>query len=378
MPRTFDADRIDSSLFPAAVWSRLEGKRVRAHGARPLQCTALQGLAALRGLIAQHLLLTRGLACDLEQIVIVQAAHQAIDLLARLLLNPNEEVWIEDPGSTSLKSLLASTGARVVPVPVDEDGLRVDEGVLAAPRARMACTTTGVQMPLGLPLSAARRESLLSWARAAGAYVLDEDREGDVFLDGHPPACLKAIDTHDRVIHVGHLDASMGHGVRLGYLVLPRNLVDPVCAAMAITQTRPSLMDQAVLHDFMADGHWSRHLHELRAVYRGRADALRHNLDKHFGRWLRIAPAQRGLNVTAWLPTATRDADIARRAADAGVSVTPLSAYRMHHPVKGGLRLGFAAFSEPNIHAGVLQLARALDGRATPQVARRSKQRPTE
>ena len=361
LPRTFEPDRVDTGLFPAGTWAKLATKRARWHETRLLQGPEWQGLAPLRELLANQLALTRGIRCDADQIVIVPAARQALDLLARLLLNPGEEAWLEDPGSPAAQALLIAAGARVVAVPVDDEGLQVDAGIRAAPRARLACTTSAAQMPLGHAMSAARRKALLAWARSACAYVIDEDRDGDFIFDGSAPDALKATDDGDCVIHLGNLAFSMAPCLRLAYLVLPRRLVEPVCAALALTQAQPSLLDQAVLHDFIADGHWARHLREVRFVYGARADALRHGLDRHFGRWLRLAPTQRGLNLTAWLPTSTRDTDIAARAAAAGVTVAPLAAYRLQHPAQAGLRLGFAAFSEASIRGGVQKLAAALE-----------------
>ena len=361
--RTFEADRVDPGLFPAAAWARLAAKRARWHEAHLSDGPAgpeWQGLAPLRQLLAQQLLLTRGIRCEADQIVIVPGARQAVDLLARLLLNPGEEAWLEDPGSPAVQALLTAAGARVVPVPVDDDGLQVDTAKRIAPRARLACVTTAAQMPLGRPMAAARRRALIDWARMSCAYVIDEDRDSDFVFDGGSADALKSMDDGDCVIHLASLAFSMAPCLRLAYLVLPRRLVDPVCAAMALTQAKPSLLDQAVLHDFIADGHWARHLRQARAVYGERAEALRHGLDKHFGNWLQLAPTQRGLNLTARLPAALRDADVAARAAAAGVTVAPLSAYRLQHPVPAGLRLGFAAFSEAGIRGGVQKLAAAL------------------
>jgi len=360
LPRTFEADRVDAALFPAAVWAKLAAKRVRWYESRIVQGVEWQGLAPLRELLAQQLALTRGIRCDADQIVIVPGTRQALDLLARLLLNPGEEAWVEDPGSPAVQALLTAAGARVVPVPVDEEGLDVNAALRMAPRARLACTTAAAQMPLGQAMSTARRQALLTWARTTGAYVIDEDRDGDFVFDGGGVHALKANDDGDCVIHLGSLAFSLAPCLRLAYLVLPRRLVEPVCATLALTQSQPALLDQAVLHDFIADGHWARHLRELRMVYGARAEALRHGLDKHFGRWLQLTPARRGLNLTARLPGSVRDADMAGRAAAAGVTVTPLAAYRLQHPAPAGLRFGFAAFSESSIRSGVQKLAQAL------------------
>lgn len=360
LPRTFEADRVDAALFPAAVWAKLAAKRVRWYEGRIVQGVEWQGLAPLREQLTQQLLLSRGIRCDADQIVIVPGTRQALDLLARLLLNPGEEAWVEDPGSPAVQALLTAAGARVIPVPVDEEGLDVDAALRTAPRARLAYTSSTTQMPLGHTLSASRRQALLAWARAACAYVIDEDRDGDFVFDGSGVNALKAADDSDCVIHLGSLAFSLAPCLRLAYLVLPRRLVEPVCTTLALTQSQPALLDQAVLHDFIADGHWARHLRELRSVYGARAEALRHGLDKHFGRWLQFTPSRRGLNLTAWLPDSTRDADLAGRAAAAGVVVTPLTAYRLQHPTPAGLRFGFAAFSEASIRSGVHKLAQAL------------------
>ncbi|MDR7271543.1 GntR family transcriptional regulator/MocR family aminotransferase [Pelomonas saccharophila] len=360
LPRTFEADRVDTGLFPSALWTRLAAKRLRWSEGRIAQGVEWQGLAPLRELLAQQLALSRGIRCEADQVVIVPGTRQALDLLARLLLNPGEDAWVEDPGSPAVQALLTAAGARVVPVPVDDQGLDVDAALGAAPRARLAYTTCAAQMPLGHAMSASRRAALLAWARTACAYVIDEDRDADFVFDGSGASALKAEDDGDCVIHLGSLAFSMAPCLRLAYLVLPRRLVEPVCRTLALTQSQPSLLDQAVLHDFIADGHWARHLRELRLVYGARADALRHGLDKHFGRWLQFTPSRRGLNLTAWLPASARDAELARRAAAAGVVVTPLTAYRLQHPAPAGLRLGFAAFTEASIRSGVHKLAQAL------------------
>lgn len=360
LPRTFDADRIDPSLFPSSIWARLAARRARCYEGRITERPHGQGLASLRQALADQLALTRGLRVDAGQIAIVSSTREAADLLVRLLVNPGEPVWLEDPGSHALATLLATAGAKVVPVPVDDEGLRVDAGVQAAPRARLACVTAAAQMPLGPPLSPGRRIALLGWAQSTGAYILDKDLDGDFHFAGPPPEALKATDAADCVIHLGSLAYSIAPSKRLAYVVLPSRLVDPFCQAMALTHGQPSLLEQAVLSDFIAEGHWARHIRHLRSVYGLRADALRHHLDRHFGHWLQLPSIQRGLSVTARLPDGIRDAEVAAQADAAGVSVTPLSAYRLAHATPAGLRLGFAAFSEVSIRSGVQLLARAI------------------
>lgn len=361
LPRTFDVDRIDPSLFPSHVWARLAARRARWYEGRVTERPQWQGLLSLREALADQLALTRGLRCDAAQIAIVSSTREATDLLVRLLVNPGECVWVEDPGSPAISTVLSTAGAQVVPVPVDEEGLCVDTGLASAPRARLACVTAGAQMPLGHPLSPARRAALSTWAQQAGAYILDKDLDGDFHFDAQPYEALKARDVVDRVIHLGSLSFSLAPSKRLAYVVLPSRLVDVFCQSLALTQGQPSLLEQAVLSDFIVQGHWARHIRHLRAVYGFRADVLSHHVERHFRRWLQRSPVQRGLNMTARLPSGVSDVDVATAASAAGVTVVPLSAYRLHHASPAGLRLGFAAFSEVSIRSGVQFLARALE-----------------
>lgn len=360
LPRTFDADLGDASLFPAGTWMRLSARRSRWYEGRLAQLPEWQGMLELRATLAEYLALSRGIRCSAEQIAIVSGPRQVADILLRLLVNAGEPVWAEDPGPSWLRAMLAGADAAVACIPVDREGLCVAAGLERAPAARLAFVASASQVPLGSAMSSRRRSDLLNWCQAEGSYVLDFDLDGDIQFDRSAAPTLKAGDKDDRVIHVGSFASSISPCKRLAYAVLPEELVEPFCRALALCQGQPSLLEQAVLNDFIVDGHWSRHVRNLRSVYGERADALRHQLGVHFGSWLKLADVQRGLSLTALLPDNVTDADVAARALSAGVSVTPLSDFSVRNAAPTGLRLGFAAFSEIGIREGARRLANAL------------------
>ncbi|WP_077038247.1 PLP-dependent aminotransferase family protein [Pelomonas sp. KK5] len=362
---TFEPDQIDLALLPSNIWHTLAGRRTQPHEARLLQeGMPLQGYAPLRDALAEVLATTRGLrSCEPERLVIVPGVAPAIDLLARLLLDPGDRAWVEDPGPPNVQALLTAAGAEVVPLPVDEQGMRVDEGLRLAPRARLAHVTAGVQMPLGHGLSADRRWALQRWAEQAQAHVIVEQRDVDFVFGGAPEP---ELEDDERTIHLGHVTFNASPALRLAWLLLPQHLVDPVCAALALTGALPSVLDQAVLHDFIAQGHWARHLRLAREVYATRSALLREQLDKHFGRWIEVPAQQRGLTLALRLRSGeVSDVEIAARAAAAGIVVQPLSPFSRRQPPVNGLRLGFAAFPEAGIRGGVEKLVAALERRRT-------------
>ncbi len=365
--RTFQPDCGDPGLFPMETWARLAGRRQHWQGPHWLYRQHAQGLRPLREALAEHLGVTRGLRCTADQLLIVPSVRQGLDLLARLLLDPGDAVWVEDPSPAEHHGLFEAASARLIPVPVDHDGLDVAAGARLAPYARLAQLSGAVQRPLGVTLTPARRRALLDWAAAAQAYVIEEEHEADFVLTGAPVPSLRQSEGGEaRVIQVGCLTHSLFQGLGLAYVLLPDALVEPACAALAMTGQQPSALEQRLLLDFMDQGELARHLRSLRERYAARAAALQSALDRHFGRWLHFAPVRQGLSLTVRLPDEVDAERIARRAAAVGVTLAPLSAYRLRHPVPQGLRLGFAAFPENSLKAGVEKLAGVLLGARGP------------
>lgn len=360
-PQTFLPDCGDTSLFPVETWTRLAMQRERWRNPHWLLPGDVQGLRPLREALARHLSVARGLPCSADRLVIVGSAGQGLDLLARLLLDPGDAVWIEDPGLCHRHVLFEAASAQLVAVPVDHDGLDVAAGAQLAPYARLVHLSGAVLRPLGVPLAPARRRALLDWAEACQAYVIEEEHEADFVLGNLAVPSLRAVAGADtRVIQVGGLAHSLFPGLQLAYLLLPDALLEPVCAALAATGQQPSAQEQQLLLDFIEQGGLARHLRELRERYASRAATLQSSLDRHFGEWLRFAPVRQGLSLTAFLPDPVDAVRISSRAAGMGITVTPLSAYRVRHPVPQGVRLGFAAFAEASIRAGIEKLAATL------------------
>ena len=357
----FRPNQPDLSAFPFALWNRIAARRSRLSQRGMLADGDARGYQPLRRAIAEHLRYAMRIDCDDGQVMIVGSVQQALDLCARLLLDPQDEVWMEDPGYPGAQRLLRAAGARVVGVPVDRKGLDVEAGVRRAPRARLAYVTAGRQAPLGVPLALDRRMALLRWAERAGACVIEDDYDSEYRYTGSPLAPLKSLDTGGRVIYAGSFSKLLFPSLRLAYAVVPDWLSEPFAAALSLTTRHLSLLPQAVLHEFMAEGHYGRHIRRMRLAYGERAAALEAIVARRLDGLLSVPPITNGLDTPAFLPAAWDDTRIARRAVAAGIETRPLSAYAVEARPPSGLVLGFAAFDLPRIAAGVDGLAHMLE-----------------
>lgn len=358
--RPFRPNQPDLTAFPFAVWNRIAARRSRLSQLSVLADGAARGYEPLRRAIAEHLRCSMRIDCSEENIVIVGSVQQALDLTARLLLEARDEVWMEDPGYAGAAQVFRAAGARIVGVPVDRNGLDVQAGVRSAPRARLAYVTAGRQSPLGVPLALERRLALLRWAAKADAVVIEDDYDSEYRYAGSPLAALKSLDTEDRVIHVGSFSKRLFPSLRLAYVAVPRWLVEPFAAALSLTVRHVSLLPQAVLHEFIAEGHHGRHLRRMRLAYGERAAALQASIERHLQGLLSVLPIVAGLDAATFLPQGWDDALAARVANGAGMETRPLSAYRIEAPAPSGLLLGFAAFDPGQIERGVRALASVL------------------
>lgn len=360
-PRPFRPNQPDLSAFPFALWNRIAARRSRLSQRAVLADGDARGYRPLRRAIAEHLRYAMRIDCSDEQVMIVGSVQQALDLCARLLLDPRDEAWMEDPGYPGALRVFQAAGANVVAVPVDRKGLDVDAGMRRAPRARLAYVTAGRQSPLGVPLALDRRMALLRWAEQAGACVIEDDYDSEYRYSGSPLAALKSLDTAGRVIYAGSFSKLLFPSLRLAYAVVPDWLGDPFVAALSLTARYPSLLPQAVLHEFMAEGHYGRHIRRMRLAYGERAAALEQAVARRLDGLLSVPPITTGLDTAAFLPAASDDAWIARQAIAAGLETRPLSACAIEAPAPSGLVLGFAAFDRPQIETGVEALARVLE-----------------
>ncbi len=318
------------------------------------------GYRPLREEIAAYLGAARAVRCVWEQVIVVSGSQQALDLAARVLLDPGDAAWVEDPGYAGARGALTGAGARLVPVPVDEEGLRVSAGMARCADARLAHVSPSHQYPLGATMSLPRRLELLAWASRAGSWVIEDDYDSEFRYTGRPVEALQGLDAEGRVIYVGTFSKVLSPALRLGYLVVPPDLVDPFTAARELADRHAPTVEQATLARFIAEGHFARHVRRMRALYAERQVALVSAAARDLPGLVDVGPAEAGMHLVGWLPADADDREASRRAEAGGVEANALSLYGIEPLRRGGLLLGYAAVDEAGIRDGVRRLAAAL------------------
>lgn len=356
--RAFRTDLPALELFPATLWAQVTGRVLRRASTRLLLGSEPLGHRPLRDAVAAHLRSARGARCDADQVAIVSGVQEALDLAARLLVDPGDRVCLEDPGYGGAARAFSAVGARLVPVPVDAEGLVLDGRRLAG--ARLVYTTPAHQYPLGVTMSVARRLAVLRWARAHGAVLFEDDYDGEYRFQGRPIPALQGLEPDAPVLLAGSFGKVLFPGLRLGYLVLPGPLVERVAALRSATVRHPPVVDQAVLTDFIVEGHLGRHVRRMREVYAERRAALVHAADHELGPLLTLSSVEAGLQTSGFLAPGLRAEAVVRAAATEGVEVTALGREWRGRFRREGLQLGFAAVSPEEIRRGVQVLARVL------------------
>lgn len=344
--------------FPYELWAKLLSRH--ANGLHPNRLLYQDGAGyrPLREAIADHVVLARQVRCTADQVIIVTGSQGGLYLAASVLLNPGDDVWMEDPGYLGARRALLAAGAHLVPVPVDGDGLNVDAGITRSPQARMAYLTPSHQFPMGVTLSLRRRLDLLAWAKNNNAYVLEDDYDSEYRFAGRPLASLQGLDDSESVIYVGTFSKVLFPSLRLGYLIVPPGLIDTFLAFRASTDYHVPILEQATVTDFIAEGHFTRHIRRMRTLYATRRDMLLAALSDLP---LEIDASETGMHLVGWLPAHISDQMAAQRTLDEQVRVLPVSAFTMENQKRGGLVLGYSAVDEAEIRRGAAGLARVLD-----------------
>ena len=358
-PRPFQAGVPDLAGLPLGTWAQLAARRLAAPPPELLSYGDPAGYLPLREAIAGYLAAARGVRCTAAQVIVVAGSQQGLDLAARLLLDPGERAWVEDPGYIGARGALQAAGAELAPVPVDAEGLDVAAGARLAPDARLVYVTPSHQFPTGATLSLQRRLALLAWARSAGAWVLEDDYDSEYRYAGRPLAALQGLDADERVIYLGTFSKVLFPALRLGYLVAPAERAPAFAAARALTDRHPPGLEQAILADFIAEGHFARHIRRMRARYAERQQALIAAAQPLAG-LIELTPAGAGMHTVGMLPPGVDDRLVARRAAAHGVETVPISAYTSRALPRGGLVLGYSAFTPAEIEQAMGRLGRAL------------------
>ena len=365
-PRAFRIGTPAVDLFPLSLWLRLASRRLRAVTAAQLDYGEVAGIRPLREAIADHIQVARGTQCRADQILVVAGAQQGLDLICRLLLDPGDPAWMEEPGYPGARSALLGAGARIMPVRVDQDGLDVGAGARRAGHARLVYVTPSHQYPLGVPMSLARRLALLRWASAARAWVVEDDYDSEFRYGARPIPCLHGLDVDGRVIYIGSFSKTLFPALRLGFLIVPPDLQDRILAAREVADQHPPVLDQVLLADFIGEGHFARHLRRMRAAYRERLEALATAAARFCGGVLRLRPVQTGLHAVADLEGVDAQR-VSAEAASRGVEVAPLSVYFAGRgPAVNGLVLGFGAVPPDASSRGMQRLATAIEAARHP------------
>ena len=346
-------------LFPTTLWARMAGRRFRtATATLLLGCDSL-GYPPLREAIADYLRTSRGVRCSAEQVAIVSGVQEAMDLTARLFLNPGDRLCMENPGYVGASCVFEAIGARVVPAPVDDEGIVLDHRSVRG--ARLVYVTPGHQFPLGITMSLARRLQLLELAEKSDALIFEDDYDTEYRYSGRPMPALQGLDRTGRVLYAGTFSKTLFPSLRLGYLVVPTDLVPIFRSAKAVTNRHAPVLDQAVLCDFISEGHLGRHLRRMREVYSERLSVFLENARQRLSGLLEVSNIEAGLQTVGWLGDGIDDETAAKAAAARQVEVIPLSWYDRGKPKRQGLQLGFAACTPNEIRRGVGDLAIALE-----------------
>ena len=361
-PKAFRVGVPAFDLFPFDVWAKLNAAFWRKPDLQQLCYGDAQGDARLRGLIAAYLRSSRGLHCTAEQIVITSGAQQGISLCAQLLVDPGDVVAVENPGYRAAGHAFAVAGADVRGVPVDGDGL--DCTVLGSLNdCRLAYVTPSHQYPTGVVMSLPRRLELLDWAERNNGWIVEDDYDGEYRYSGAPLAPLAALDRQGRVLYVGTFGKVAFPALRLGYLVLPPGLVNAFARRRAVDVRHSEVSTQAVMAEFMAAGHFQRHIRRMRRAALARRDALLAGWPKSLNGVGAMPTVVAGLHVTVAVDNIERERELIARATEAGVEVNGLSSYWLPATaptqVRAGLVLGFAAVPPATIDAALARLAKA-------------------
>jgi GntR family transcriptional regulator/MocR family aminotransferase len=295
-----------------------------------------------------------------DQIVVLSSVQQALDLCLRLLVGPGEQAWMEDPGYPGARQLMLAAGVRVVDIPVDQEGMRIDLGLRLAPSARLAYVTPARQSPLGVALAPDRRLALLRWARESGACIFEDDYDSEYRFVGKPIPALKSLPGGDQhVILAGTFSKLLFPAIRIAFVALPANMVSPFVRAASLSARNANGLAQAVLADFMAEGHFDRHVRRMRRIYASRAQAFEDAARRHWQGLIDVPAVQAGLDVAVRL-LGMDEATAMRRLTEAGITAFPLSRYAGSHGSPPGLVMGFAPFSEEVIEQTARKVAIAL------------------
>lgn len=347
-------------LFPVDLWSRIAGRVVRRAPRSLYGQGDARGYAPLRKAIAEYIGATRGVRCEAGQVLVTAGTQQALDLVGRLLVDPGDAVWMEDPGYPGATWAFRASGARIVPAPVDREGLRVDWVRRQRRKAKLVYTTPANQFPLGMTMSLSRRLQLLNWALAEGAWIVEDEYDAEYRYFGRPVPALQSLDESGSVIYIGTFTKMLFNSLRLGFAVVPARLVDAFAAGRSLADRHPPTLQQAVLAEFMMEGHFGHHVRRMRQVYAERIAVLVEAAKRRLDGLLEVHHAASGMRTIGWLRNGESDLAVAERARSQGLELAAVSQFALRYAPPAGLVLGFAGCAPAELRRGVDVLASIL------------------
>src|SRR5258708_2013506 len=358
--------------FPVKIWSRLVARQCRNLRLASMHYSDPMGSRDLREAIATYVRTARGVRCEAEQIMIVSGSQQALEISTRVLLDRGGRVWVEEPGYRFARYVFNLNGCEVVPVPVDGEGLNVAAGISRCRNARAVLVTPSHQYPLGVTMSASRRLQLLEWSHRSGSWIIEDDYDSEYRYESMPIASLQGLDRGSGVIYIGTVSNVLFPSLQLGHVVIPPDLIERFLTVRLTLDIGPPTFFQAVLADFIREGHFSRHIRRMRLLYRDRRSALLESLKKDLEVDVDVTGEQAGLHLSITLPRGFNDHEIAERALQQRLSVAPLSASYQERPSPQGFILGFSNTPSEEIPRAVRKLRDILHYHKPPSGPRRA------
>ncbi|MFD1253921.1 MocR-like pyridoxine biosynthesis transcription factor PdxR [Devosia equisanguinis] len=360
VPMPFAHGVPDTRRFPLVLWERLERQVLKDSGSRALLHGDPQGAEVLRRAIADYINLERGARAAPEQVLVLTSSQQAMMLCALLLFDPGERLFIEDPAYYGARKAFAAAGVETVPIAVDSQGIVV-EPILADPQAaRAVFLTPSHQFPTGATLTLERRLALIDWAAQHQAWIIEDDYDSEFHYEGRPTACMQGLDRHERTLYIGTFTKSLFPGLRIGYVVLPSALVQPMTNARSLMDGHTAVIAQLTLARFMEGGHFGAHVRTMRGIYAQRRDVLVTLVRQHLGAWVEPQVPAGGLQLACMLKAGLSEDMVVAAARQAGVALLGLSALHAGGPGGAGFMMGFAAYTPLELETAVLTLARAF------------------
>jgi GntR family transcriptional regulator/MocR family aminotransferase len=353
--RCFSAGFPDLREFPLEIWKRLTARRLRREGSSLLGYGDPAGEPELREAIARYVAQSRGVRCAMDQVIVLTSSQQALNLIATMLTDVGDTVWIEDPGYGGAQTALAATGAKLRPIPIDGEGIKLP-GASSGSVPRLIYVTPSHQYPTGVTLSLARRLALLEYAGRRNAWIIEDDYDSEFQYDARPVPSVQGLDPGEHVLYIGTFSKVLFPALRLAYLILPRPLVSGFVTARTSHDGHSARLSQLVTADFMNEGHFAAHIRRMRQIYHHRRDLLLSEIERRIGSWCRPISAGAGLQVTVRLPRGM-EGRLTRAAGRAGVITPGISELCLSGPRLDGWLLGFAAMHDEQIIDGVRRLS---------------------